>query len=489
MSGRFSDLIRIQSALLYVLSAAMAIPLVLALAYDEHAALVAFSEVIIGCALLSTAIRIFVRPARSHLKLRDGFFVVALAWLICSLAGCLPFILSGAIPSFADAFFESCSGFSTTGASILTDIEALPQSILFWRSFTHWLGGLGIVLIVIALLPVLGINGQIAAFAETPGPTKDKLTPRFSDTAKGLCKIYLVFTFAEVILLKLGGMSLYDAFIHTFGTVGTGGFSNYNDSVGHFDSTYIQIVIIVFMLLAGTNLNLFYLVKRRGISHLVNDEEVRFYMLVTGTASLLIFAVNVFSKHFSDVAGTLLDSVFQVVSIITTTGYATADYDTWPTFARMVILCLFFFGACSSSTSGGVKCARILICFKLIKRSLSLRIHPNRIAPVTLNDAEIPTDTVIKVTGFILTYIVVIFAGTLLLSINNFDFMTTFSAAATCLGNIGPGFHKIGPVFNFSVFSDFSKYVCSFLMIAGRLELFTVFILFSKYYWNPNKAK
>lgn len=489
MLGRLNDLIRIQCALLYMLAAGMGIPLVLAFAYGERTALIAFSEVIVACAVISTVIRVLIKPAESHLKLRDGFFVVSVSWLVCSLVGCLPFILSGSIPTFTDAFFESCSGFSTTGASILTDIETLPRSILFWRSFTHWLGGLGIVLIVIALLPVLGISGQIAAFAETPGPTKDKLTPRFSDTAKNLCKIYLILTFAEVILLKIGGMSYYDAFIHTFGTVGTGGFSNYNNSVGHFDSVYIQIVLILFMLLAGTNFNLFFLARRRGISHLLNDEELRFYTCVIGAASILVFAVNCFYNHFAGIGRTLLDSVFQVVSIITTTGYSTADYDVWPTFAKMIILCLFFFGACSSSTSGGVKCVRILICFKLIKRSLSLRIHPNRIAPVTLNDAELHTDTVIKVTGFILTYIVLIFAGTLLLSVNGFDFVTCFSAAATCLGNIGPGFNLIGPTLNFSIFSDFSKFVCSFLMITGRLELFTVLVLFSRFYWNPNKAK
>ncbi len=462
MWNRFNDLIRTQSVLLLGLSAAMAIPLALALAYGERAALIAFAAVMMGCALLGGAIRSFAKPAARPFRLREGFFVVAFSWLLCSFIGCLPFLLSGAIPTFAEAFFESCSGFSATGASVVSDVEALPRSILFWRSLTHWLGGLGIILIVL---------------------------PFLYDAPKKLCKVYLVFTLAEVLLLKLGGMSLYDAFLHTFGTVSTGGFSNYNDGIAHFDSIYIRLVIIAFMLLAGTNLNLFLLAKNRGFSHFAKDEELRFFVIVTGVSSLLVFGVSVLYRHFSHVGATLLDSVFQVVSIITTTGYTTADYDTWHTFAKMILLCLFFFGGCLSSTSGGVKCVRVLICLKLIKRSLSLRIHPNRIAPVTLNGAELPTDTVIKVTGFIFTYIAVIFAGTLLLSVDNLDFMTTLSAAASCLGNIGVGFGMVGPAFDFSVFSDFSKYVCSFLMIAGRLELFTLFILFSKYYWNPNKAK
>lgn len=462
MLDRFNDLIRTQSLLLLGLSAAMAIPLALALGYGERSALIAFSEVMIGCAAIGGAIRLFVKPSSRRLRLRDGFFVVALSWLLCSFLGCLPFLLSGAIPSFADAFFESCSGFSTTGASVVSDVESLPRSILFWRSLTSWLGGLGLILIVF---------------------------PFLYDMPKRLCKIYFGFTFAAALLLKLGGMDLYDAFIHAFGAVSTGGFSDYNDGIAHFDGAYIRLVIIIFMLIAGTNLNLFLLAKKRGFSHFSKDDELRFFALVTGAASLLVFGVNIFYRHFSHIGNTLLDSVFQVVSIITTTGYATADYDMWPTFARMILLCLFFFGGCRSSLAGGVKCGRVLVCFKLIKRSLSLRIHPNRIAPVTLNEAELPTDTVIKVTGFIFTYIAVIFAGTLLLAIDNLDFITTFSAAASCLGNIGVGFGMVGPAFDFSAFSDFSKYICSFLMIAGRLELFTVFILFSKYYWNPNKAK
>ncbi len=489
MSSRLQNAIRIQGALLLVLSASMLPPLILAVAYHEKSSVGAFTAVSALCLLCGLFIRQFFRPSHEKMKVRDGFLVVSISWLLCSIIGAMPFCLSGAIPSAADAFFESCSGFSTTGSSVLTDVEVLPKSVLFWRSFTHWLGGMGIVVFVMALLPVLGISGQIAANAETPGPTKDKLTAHFSDTARNLYLLYLLFTLAEVLLLKFGGMSFLDAFIHSFGTIGTGGLSNYNDSVGHFDSPYIQIVILLFMILAGTNFNLLYMAKKRGMDVLLHDEETRFYLAVIGIATLLVFAANQIFSHFQQPLRSLLDSAFQVVSIITTTGYATADYDVWPTFSKMVILCLFFFGGSSSSTSGGIKCVRVLVCLKLIRRSFSLRLHPNRIVPITLNDAELPTDVIIKITNFVLTYIVVIFVGTLLLSVDNLDFISSFSAAATCVGNIGPGFNLLGPTCNFSILSDFSTVVCAFLMLAGRLELITVFALFSKYYWNPNKTK
>ena len=488
MGVRFKNMIRIQAAILLVLAVSLLIPLAVALYYKESGSGLAFLFVSGGCALIGGIIRLGIKSSDSKLKVRDGFFIVSAAWLTCSMVGALPFLLSGAISSPADAFFESCSGFSTTGASILTNVEVLPKSVLLWRSFTHWLGGMGIIVFVMALLPVLGINGQIAANAETPGPTKDKLTARFSDTAKNLYKLYIAFTLVQTLLLCLGGMSVYDAFLHAFGTIGTGGFSNYNDSVGHFNA-YIQIVILVFMVLAGTNFNLFFVLKRRGIRTFLQDEELRFYLMVMGAASLAVFACNQLNTHFKNTAGSLLDSAFQVVSIMTTTGYATADYDLWPTFSRMIIFCLFFFGGCSSSTSGGIKCVRVLVCLKLVRRSVSLRLHPNRIAPITLNDNEVSSEVVINITNFVFTYIAVIFAGTLLLSLDNLDFITTFSAAATCVGNIGPGFNLIGPAFNFSVLSDFSTVVCSFLMLAGRLELITVLALFSKYYWNSNKAK
>ena len=330
----------------------------------------------------------------------------------------------------------------------------------------------------------------MVAYAETPGPIKDKVTARFADTAKGLYKLYLGLTAAEVILLKFGGMSWYDAFIHTFGTVGTGGFSNYNTSVAHFTSPYIQIVIIVFMVLAGINFNLYYvgISQRHGLKSIFRDEETRFYLTAMAAATGAIFVYNNIMDGFKNVGGTMLNAAFQVASITTTTGYATDDFDLWPTFSKMVIFSLFFFGGCSGSTGGGIKCVRMLVCLKLLRRSFSLKMHPNRVAPLSLNGKELSSDVIIKITNFVFMYAAVLFTGTLLLALDDMDFVSTLSAAASCLGNIGPGFNLVGPTMNYSGLTDFSKYICSFLMIAGRLELFTVFTLFTRHYWNSNRV-
>lgn len=490
MRGKHKDFVIIEGWVLLVLAAAMIVPFVMGLAMGEHSAALGFMWTIIFCAGLGAAIVLAIKPSPEKFKSRDGFFVVTITWFIASLAGALPFMISGSIPGFADAFFESASGFSTTGSSILTDIEIMPKSILFWRSFTHWLGGMGIIVFVMALLPAIGISGQLVAYAETPGPVKDKMTAKFADTAKGLYKIYIGMTLVQVLLLKLGKMSWYDAWIHTFGSVGTGGFSNYNTSVAHFDSMYIELVIIVFMVLSGINFNLYYgaFIQHRGIKTIFKDDETKFYLTAMGVAALLIFGCNSVFSGFQNPGGEFMDAVFHVTSITTTTGYASGDYDLWPTFSKLVLFALFFFGGCSGSTGGGVKHIRILVALKLVRRSFSLKIHPNRVIPVRINGRELSNDVVIKITNFIFIYIATLFVGIMLIGINGLDFMTTVSTAATCLGNIGPGFNLVGPTMNFAVLSDFSKIICSFLMIAGRLELYTVFILFSKYYWNSNKA-
>ena len=490
MRSKHKDFVIIQGWVLLVLAAAMIIPLVMAIALKEKSSVSGFGWTVALCAASGAAIVKGIKPSPEKFKSRDGFFVVSLTWLVASLAGSLPFMISGAIPGFADAFFESASGFSTTGSSILTNIEILPKSILFWRSFTHWLGGMGIIVFVMALLPAIGISGQLVAYAETPGPVKDKMTAKFADTAKGLYRIYLVFTLACVILLKLGRMSWYDAFIHTFGAVGTGGFSNYNDSVAHFGSVYIEIILIAFMVLSGINFNLYYkaFIQHRGIKAVFNDHETKFYFFSMGVASLLIFGYNIIYNGFRNIGGEFMDAVFHVTSITTTTGYGSGDYDLWPTFSKMVLFAMFFFGGCSGSTGGGVKQIRILVALKLLRRSFSLKLHPNRIIPVRVNGTELSNEVVIKITNFIFMYIATLFAGIMLISFNGYDFMSSVSAAASCLGNIGPGFGLVGPTLNFGIFSDFTKLVCSFLMIAGRLELYTVFILFSGYYWNSDKA-
>lgn len=488
MTVNFNGIIRMIGILLLVLGLCLIPSLIVAFVFHEMLAFRCFVFTIIPCFAIGFILIKSFRPSLIKLKARDGFLIVSLCWLVASLIGAFPFWVSGAIPSYIDAFFETCSGFSTTGSSILTDIESLPKSMLFWRSFTHWLGGMGIIVFAMALLPSIGVGGQLIASAETPGPTLDKVAPRFSDTARRLYLVYLFFTLLETLLLLLGGMNLYDSLVHTFGTVGTGGFSSYGNSVAHFDSPYLQWVITIFMMLCGINFNLYFILARRGLKSMMRDSELKLYLLIILAVSALI-AINLFATGvYRDIEEGIRTSAFQVVSIITTTGYATADYDIWPTFSKMLIFLLMLVGACSSSTGGGVKVIRVLISLKLIRRGVSLKLHPRRVVTVTLGGKEVPQEVSTNIANFVFFYIFVVFTGSFIISFNGFDLMTTISSVITCLGNIGPGFSQIGPVMNFSVFSGFSKLILSLLMIAGRLELFTFFMLFSPHYWNSNKS-
>ena len=476
---------RIIGLALLVVGFSMTPSLITAGIYEEVTAFLAFFATILFAIVLGTILLRSGHYSAVKLKVRDGFLIVTLCWIVSVLLGAMPFILSGSIPNFFDAFFESCSGFSTTGASILTDIESLPKSILFWRSFTHWIGGMGILIFAIALMPSLGISGQNIAVSEAPGPTLDKITPKMSDTAKFLYVTYIIFTLAETILLRLGGMSLYDALIHTFGSVGTGGFSNYNDSVAHFDSAYIDIVITIFMLLSGANFNLYVMSLRRGLRYIFQDAEFRFYLLITGSVTILIAA----NLYFSDVfrgAQSLRYSVFQTASILTTTGFATDNFDLWPTFSKMLLLLLMFVGGCSSSTGGGIKAVRILILLKLIRRGIATKLHPNAIVTVKMDNRTVPADTVTSIANHVFLYMLIVFLSTIVLSLNNFDLVTSFTAVFTCVGNIGPGFELVGPAANFSIFAAPAKLLLSFLMLAGRLELFTLIIVLTPRFWNPN---
>lgn len=477
---------RIIGLALLVVGLSMIPSLVVAGIYKETSALSAFAATIAFAVLAGVALLWFGQRSTAMLKVRDGFLIVSLCWIVSALLGAVPFLVSGSIPDFFDAFFESCSGFSTTGASILTDVEALPKSMAFWRSFTHWIGGMGILVFAIALMPSLGINGQNIAVSEAPGPTLDKVTPKMSDTAKALYAIYILFTIVETVLLCAGGMSLYDSLIHTFGSVGTGGFSNYNDSVAHFDSGYIDVVITIFMLLSGANFNLYYMSLRHGPLSIIRDAEFRFYLLIIIVSTLLITANLYFTGFFEDAAQSVRHSFFQTSSVLTTTGFATDDFNLWPTFSKMVLLLLMFIGGCSSSTGGGLKVVRILIVLKLIRRGIATRLHPNAIMTAKLNNKNVPTDTVTAIANHIFLYIVVVFLSVLLISLNDLGLITSVTSVLTCIGNVGPGFDLVGPTGNFSVFAAPSKLLLSLLMLAGRLELFTLFILLTPRFWNPN---
>jgi trk system potassium uptake protein TrkH len=488
MSVNIKNVIRMMGILLFVIGLCIIPSLIVAIIYQETVSIISFLVTMVICLGGGLAIMIMFPPSLIRIKARDGFLIVSLCWLLASFISAIPLCVSGAIPDFVDAFFETCSGYSTTGSTILKDVESLPRSMLFWRSFTHWLGGMGIIVFATALLPSIGIEGMMIASAETPGPTLDKLTPKFSDTARNLYLLYMLFTAVQTLLLVLGGMSLYDSLLHTFGTVGTGGFSDYNNSVAHFTSPYLQWVIIVFMTMCGTNFNLYFILFKRGPVAMLKDPELRLYLFIMIGSTLLITVDLLGVGGYDDAFKSLTDSAFQVSSIMTTTGYATANYDLWPTFAKMLIFMVMLTGACSSSTGGGPKIIRILVCLKLIRRGVALKIHPNRIFTVTLNGREVPQETTTNIANFMFFYIFTVFAGGLIISLNGFDLITTFSAVITCLGNVGPGFNLVGPVMNFSIFSHFSKFILSLLMIAGRLELFTLFMLLSPHYWNPDKA-
>lgn len=477
---------QVTGILLLVSGCSMILPALVAVIYGETSCLLAFVKVLIPSVLTGAILVIFARPKNVHMRMRDGFLIVSVCWLLLSLIGALPFVISGSIPNYIDAFFETCSGYSTTGATILTDIESLPRSMLFWRSFTHWIGGMGVLVLAVALLPALGIGGQFIAKAESPGPTLSKLTPKISDTARLFYILYLVFTVIEIILLLMGGVNIYDACIHTFGTVGTGGFSSYNAGVAAFDSLYVEIILTIFMFVSGASYYLYFLALQNGVRNFLRDSEFKLYFLIFAVSSVLIAAALLLDGNYATFGEALRYSSFQSVSILTTTGFATADYIFWPTFCQIMLLLLFFIGGCSSSTAGGIKVIRIFVLMKLIKRTIGMKLHPSAVVTVKVNGNKIlPGDTVSGIASFVFLYICLIFAGSILLSLENIDLLTCFSATASCLGNIGPAFGEAGPMLNYNFFSEGSKLLLSFMMIAGRLELFTLIMLFSRKFWNP----
>ncbi len=414
---------------------------------------------------------------------RDGFAIVALGWIVMSVFGALPFYISGAIPSFIDCFFETSSGFTTTGASILVEIEGLPKGILFWRSFTHWVGGMGVIVLTLAILSSIGTGSFQMMKAESPGPTPGKLVPKVKETAKILYSIYLIITIAEVILLKLSGMPLYDSFIHTFGTVGTGGFSNMNASVGAYKNVYAEIIITVFMLICGVNFSLYFYILKGKFKDVFKDEEFRFYIGVI-TLSIFLVTFNTFGQLYKTIFEAIRYAAFQVVSIISTTGFATADFDKWSMFSKTILLILMFVGGCAGSTGGAIKNVRFLLLFKIMKRELLQIIHPKAVYVVSYNGKAMNEKTLSEVLGFFFMYTMVFVAAVLIISLDNMDWITTISSVAATIGNIGPGFSIVGATGNYSTFSDLSKVVLSFCMIIGRLEIYPILLLTIPSFWK-----
>ncbi len=418
-------------------------------------------------------------------KKRDGYLIVTFGWVTMSVFGSLPYLFSGEIISFADAFFETLSGFTTTGASILNDIESMGRGILFWRSMTQWIGGMGIIVLTVAILPMLGIAGMQLFVAEAPGVTPDKLKPRITDTAKRLWLVYVFLTITELLLLWVGGMSFYDATNHALTTMATGGFSTKQASIAYFNSPYIEYVIIVFMFLAGTNFTVNYFALQGQFRKVWNNEEFRYYLKFT-LAFVLLISLVIWSITGNDFEKSFRDSLFQLVSIITTTGYVTADYTSWAPFITIFIFMLMFIGASAGSTAGGVKVVRHIILLKNSILELRRQIHPAAVLPVRLNKKAVTKEITYNVMAFMIIYLMVFAVGALLMAALGNDFLTSIGAVATCLGNIGPGIGSVGPVDNFAHLSDSAKWLLSFLMLLGRLELFTVLILFSPHFWSKH---
>jgi len=426
---------------------------------------------------------LFKKRKEEYLGKREGYVVVSTAWVFFSIFGALPFLISGSVNNYTDAFFETMSGVTTTGATIFTDIEAVPKGILFWRSITQWIGGMGIIVLSLAILPMLGIGGMSLFIAEMPGPTKEKIHPRVKETAKRLWGVYVILTILQAALLKIAGMSLYDAICHAFTTMASGGFSTKNASIAEF-SPMIQYIIIIFMIAAGTNFTLHYFALHGKFRKFFENEEFKFYIGVIAVVSFIIFIPLMFFEKYP-MEKAFRDSLFQVVSIITTTGYITADYLKWPGTLWLLIFLLFFTGACAGSTSGGFKMIRQLFLIKNSYLELKRLIHPNAVIPVRYNGKPVPQDLLFSVLAFVLFYMVIFAFSSFFMSLfSHVDFDTAIGTTASCLGNVGPAIGMVGPTQNFSFIPDAGKWFLTFLMLLGRLELFTVIILLSPDFWK-----
>lgn len=422
------------------------------------------------------------KPKNKKIYGKDGMLIVALVWLLWSLFGALPFTISGSIPSYIDAFFETVSGFTTTGSTTLTDVEALPQCMLFWRSFTHWVGGMGVLVFAMMLTSLDKESGMYLMRAEVPGPEKDKLVPKMRESSRILYGMYLALSVIQVVLLLFGGMNLFDSLIHTFGTAGTGGFSNYALSVGHFNSAYIDVVISIFMILFGVNFGLYFLLLVRDFKPVWKNEELRAYLLIIAIATLLI-AINI-NGDYPNFMQSLRYSLFQVASIITTTGFATTDFNYWPMFSKWILILLMVIGACASSTGGGIKVSRGLVVLKTIKQSVKQLVHPKSVSIIRLNGKKMNSETLKNVYYYLMAYAVIAAGSVILVSLDNMDMETTLSAVMTTLNNVGPGFAVVGPMGSFADFSVFSKIIFSLDMLVGRLEIFPFLILFTAFAWR-----
>ena len=484
---RIKPVVHVICLLLLFIAAFMMVPMLIALFGSDGKSALAFGLSISITVVVSLFFWFLTRPGKENqlqLRAREGFVLVSFAWIMASAVGALPFMFSGVVQSYTDAFFETISGFTTTGASILVDIEATSDSVLFWRSLTHWLGGMGIVVLTVAILPFLGVGAVQLFRAESPGPTLDKMAPRITQSAKILWFTYLGMTVLQTLLLMAGGMSLFDSLTHTFGTLATGGFSPRAASVGAYDSAYIQWVITIFMVMAGVNFNLYFRLFNRNFRQVFRNTELQVYLAIFLVAVLIVGwaiygeygRIGVVGRH----------AAFQVASILTTTGYAIADFDLWPMAARGVLFLLMFIGGCSGSTGGGPKVVRIMALAKLAVGEMKYLSRPSGVFLTRINGEPLRKGFLYPVCGFIVLYFILLIGVTLVVSIFGTDLNTGFSTALATVGNIGPGFGLVGPTMNYAFYHPFIKWLLSFAMLAGRLEIYTVLILLSPSFWSRN---
>lgn len=467
--------------ILLVEAGLMFLPLIVALIYKEDP--IPFLITIGILIAIGTLLTLILRKGDHLIFEREGFLMVALSWVFMSVFGALPFVFSGAIPSFVDAFFETVSGFSTTGASILTSFDSMNQSLIFWRAFTHWIGGMGVLVFILAILPMTNSRSVHILKAETTGPTKGgKLVPRMRSTATILYVLYFTLTIMEMIFLLFGGMNFFDAITYSFATAGTGGFNMSASGLAGYNSVYINVVVAVFMLLFGVNFNIYYMMVLGNFKSFYKNEENRWYMIIVAISTIFI-AVNTLSV-FGNFAQSLMQSFFHVTSVITTTGFGISDFTLWPMASQYVLFLLSFIGACAGSTCGSIKIARIIILFKSIRRSIHKMVRPNQVEIVRLNGEPLDEEAVSTTHTFFSLYMIIMLVSGLLISFDGFDFTTSFTAAVTCICNVGPGLGLIGPMGTFAIFSAPVKLLLSLLMLLGRLELFSVIMLFSPDAWR-----
>ena len=462
-------------------------PLLIAVIDHEPRNILAYIESLCLILLVGSALLLFSRGGNRMFSAQEGFAATGLSWIFMSAFGALPFFLSGQIPSYVDAFFEMVSGFTTTGASILTDVEALSRCNLFWRSFSHWLGGMGVLVFLLAVVPGTRKNGGTGIYlmrAESPGPSVDKLTPHLRQTAMILYGIYILLTALCIVCLLLGGMPVFDSFCIAFGTAGTGGFAIKNSSMGGY-SCFLQTVVTVFMFLFGVNFSLYYMLLLRKFKAVFKNEELRLYFGIAA-GSIVLIAINI-SRMYNTVYESVHHAAFQVVSIMTTTGYGTVDFEQWPAFSKAILLSLMFIGASAGSTGGGLKVSRVLLLMKSIRRTIRKALHPRRVQPVYMDGRAVSEEVCDNVNAYLAIYCVILVLSFAIISVDGFSIGTNFSAVASCFNNIGPGFELVGATQNFSIYSDLSKIILSLDMLLGRLEIFPLLLLLSPDTWSRRR--